>query len=181
MRTTSAAGEEGRGLLSEELDASAIIQRDNFSLVLLLQGLQGAEQHSLIQAMELCGRTETPINRVDRKKKKKNHIRHQTSFHCAGAGPGEAEGSEEQPSGRNTTVNPEWQLLQQTHPHAAASGTKPEGCRQMDTSHGSLRDSAGAGDKPKTPQSSGQTKSWALGRPVGSFKAQTKGDVHAEW
>lgn len=71
MRTTSAAGEEGRGLLSEELDASAIVQRDNFSLVLLLQGLQGAEQHSLIQAMELWGRTETPINRVDRKKKKK--------------------------------------------------------------------------------------------------------------
>lgn len=74
MRTTSAAGEEGRGLLSEELDASAIVQRDNFSLVLLLQGLQGAEQHSLIQAMELWGRTETPINRVDRKKKKKKII-----------------------------------------------------------------------------------------------------------
>lgn len=39
---------EGRELLSEELDASAIVQRDNFSLVLLLQGLQGTEQHSLI-------------------------------------------------------------------------------------------------------------------------------------
>lgn len=47
-KPTSAAGEEQRGLPSEELDTSAIVQRDNFSLVLLLQGLQGAEQHRLV-------------------------------------------------------------------------------------------------------------------------------------
>lgn len=79
MRTTSAAGEEGRGLLSEELDTSAIVQCDNFSLVLLLQGLQGAEQHSLIQAMELWGRI--PTNEGGGKKK--NHIGNQTKL-CRG-------------------------------------------------------------------------------------------------
>lgn len=51
-RAQTAAG-KGRRLLSEELDSSAIIQRDNLSLVLLLQGLQGTEQRGLIQAMEL--------------------------------------------------------------------------------------------------------------------------------
>lgn len=56
VRPKTAAGKRRR-LPSEELDASAIIQRDNFSLVLLLQGLQGTEQRSLIQAMKLYGRT----------------------------------------------------------------------------------------------------------------------------
>lgn len=52
-RTTLTAEEEEGGLRSEELHTSAIIQCDNFSLVLLLQGLKGTEQHCLIQAVEL--------------------------------------------------------------------------------------------------------------------------------
>lgn len=53
--TENRSGSQGRAreLLSEELDTSAIVQRDDFSLVLLLQGLQGTEQHRLIQAVEL--------------------------------------------------------------------------------------------------------------------------------
>lgn len=53
--TENCSGSQGTAsrLLSEEFDTSAIVQRDDLSLVLLLQGLQGTKQHRLIQAMEL--------------------------------------------------------------------------------------------------------------------------------
>lgn len=44
--------------LLEELDTTAITQRDDLSLVLLLQGLQSPQEGRLIQPMELWTGTE---------------------------------------------------------------------------------------------------------------------------
>lgn len=47
------------GSLLKELDAPPIVQRDDFSLVFLLQSLQSAEEQGFFQPMELWGEDKT--------------------------------------------------------------------------------------------------------------------------